>query len=135
FLGGLDSRVSGPLVDINLRSMNGLIEVTNLLSTAVGRPEGTIDLYSARWTNTTANGTITNHYHVLFADARISGTSPSRAQDLILRTTGAGNNDTINIYDSLIVTRSFLLDAARITIETNAPGAQSASGGILLTDP
>ncbi len=138
FVGSPDSRISSPLVDINLRSTNGLIEVTNLLATTIGRPEGTIDLYAARWTNTTifANGSVvTNHYHVLFADSRISGTSPSRAQDLILRTTGAGDNDTINIYDAMYVTRSFLLDAARITIETNGPGAQDKSGGILLTDP
>lgn len=138
FAGSADSRISAPLVDINLRSTNGVIDVTNLLSTTIIRPEGTIRLYAARWTNVTVIPnviTITNHYHVLFADSTFSPTAPSRAQDLILRTTGSGNNDTINIHDAMYVTRSFLLDAARITIETNGPGAQDKTGGVLLTDP
>lgn len=133
FAGSPDSRISAPLVDINLQSTNGLIDVTNLLATTIGRPEGTIRLYAARWTNVV--GTVTNHYHVLFADSTFAPSSPSRAQDLILRAIGAGNNDTIDIHDSLFVTRSFLLDAARITIATNDPSAQDKSGGILLTDP
>lgn len=138
FASSVDARISSPLVDINLRSTNGLIEVTNLLATTLARPEGTIRLYSARWTNETVIPNvivITNHYHVLFAETDFSETSPSRAQDLILRATGAGNNDSIIIHDVMNVTRSFLLDAARITIATNAPGAQDASGGILLADP
>jgi hypothetical protein len=137
FVGSPDSRISSPLVDINLRSTNGIIDVTNLLATTIGRPEGTIKLYAARWTNTTIGGpgVITNHYHVLFADSTFSPTAPSRAQDLILRATGAGNNDSIIIHDSMFVTRSFLLDAVRITIATNDPGAQDVTGGILLTDP
>jgi len=138
FVGSPDSRISAPLVDINLRSTNGLIDVTNLLATTIGRPEGTIRLYAARWTNETVIPgiiVITNHYHVLFADATFSPSSPSRAQDLILRAVGAGNNDSIIIHDSLFVTRSFLLDAVRITIATNSPGGQDKSGGILLTDP
>jgi hypothetical protein len=138
FVGSPDSRISAPLVDINLRSTNGLIEVTNLLAGAIPRWEGTIKLYAARWTNETVIPgviVITNHYHVLFARSDLSPIARSLAQDLILRTTGSGNNDTINIYDALHVTRSFLLDAARITIETNGPGAADPSGGILLTDP
>ena len=138
FVGSPDARISAPLVDVNLRTTNGLFEITNLLASTLARPEGTIKLYSARWTNETVIPgviVITNHYHVLFAQSEFSDTSPSRAQDFIVRTTGAGNNDSIIIHDVLNITRSFLLDAVRITIATNTPGAQDKSGGIFLTDP
>jgi hypothetical protein len=132
---GTDARIASPAVDLNLRTTNGFLLVSNLLASSLNRPGGIIDLFSARWTNTLFGGTFTNHYHVLFADAQFSPTSPSLGQDVILRTTGAGSGDSIVINDALTITHSMLLDAARITIATNQVGTDPPAGSITITDP
>jgi len=53
FAGNVGSQISAPYVDLNLRSTNGFLAVSNLLAPTIARPEGFINLYSARWTNTT----------------------------------------------------------------------------------
>src|SRR5713101_5237343 len=87
------SHMTAPFVDVNLRSTNGLLTITNLLAASISKNEGTIDLYAARWTNVFVDrthcggpATITNHYHVLFVNANLSPISPTRAQDFILHT-------------------------------------------------
>ncbi len=124
-------RISTPWADFNLRSTNGLLYVTNIIEPFVSRPEGCINLYSARWTNYLAG--ITNAYHVLFVDTELAPTFPARVEDLVLRSTNTlGGNDSIVISDVLTVSRSFLLDSSRLTLTTNPPGAIAACGTLNL---
>ena len=134
FGGSAGAQISSAFADIFLRTTNGLLAITNLLAPDLNRPEGTLELYSARWTNVI--GGITNHFHVLFVDAKFSPTSPTRVQDIILRSTNSmGGPDSLLISDTLDITRSFLFDSTRLTITTNDPGAASLTGGITLEDP
>lgn len=139
FAGNAGSVIFSPFTDLNLRHTNGVFAITNLLQPVVPKPEGTIELYSARFTNVVvdaAGNTLTNAYHVLFVDSRLSPTVTSRQQDVTLRSINAnGGDDNLIISDVLTVTRSFLLDSERITITTNGPGANTVQGGIQLTDP
>src|SRR5262249_6495394 len=51
FTSSSGSTISAPYVDVDLRSTNGLLSITNLLAVRVLKNEGTVDLYAARWTN------------------------------------------------------------------------------------
>lgn len=131
--GGSDhAQISAPFCDINLRTTNGLLIITNLLSPTLAHPEGTIDCYSARFTNVVNN--ITNSFHVLFLNTVLAPQAPSRVQNLTLRSTNtAGLPDSIVLCDVLnILSNSFTLDTSSLTIATNAPGSPSPAGGINL---
>jgi hypothetical protein len=134
FVGSPRAQISSPFAVLNLRSTNGLLTVTNLMSPFLSRPEGTIDCYATRFTNFV--GGITNEFHVLFLNSRYTGHSPSRVEDLILHSTNTvGGTDSILISDMMTVTRSLLLDTANLTITTNEPGSPTPTGGIIVTDP
>lgn len=134
FGGSAGANISSAYADIFLRSTNGLLAITNLLAPDLNRPEGNMELYSARWTNVIAG--ITNQFHVLFVDAKFSPSSPTRIQDLILRSVDPdGTPDSIVIHDALDITRSFVIDSRRLTIATNDPGAASPTGSITLEKP
>ena len=127
------AQIASPTIDLNLRSTNGFLALTNIIAPRVTRYEGKIDLWSARWTNVVAG--ITNRYHVLFDDTLLSPTAPERSQDIYLRATNfVGASDSIIINDAVTVSRNLLLDAERITIATNDPSALSPAGGINITD-
>src|SRR5205085_2199429 len=51
FGGSAGAQISSAFADISLRTTNGLMTITNLVAPDLNRPEGTIELYSARWTN------------------------------------------------------------------------------------
>ncbi len=129
------AKISAPYLDIDLRSTNGLMVITNLLSPVLGHAEGTIDCYSCRWTNVT--GTLTNLYHVLVLDTQISPSAPSRIQNLTLHTTNTlGGPDTLVIRDQLnILSNSFTLDCARLILQTNDVSSLTPAGGINLLSP
>jgi len=130
FLGSSLAQISAPFSDINLRSTNGLLTVTNLVESSVVQPEGYINLYSTCQTNVDAAG-FTNIYHILAVDAHLSPLVNARVQDLTLRVTNtAGGDDNLVINDALNITRSYLLDASRITLATNAPGSPTACGAL-----
>jgi hypothetical protein len=134
FGGNTGSRIYSPFTDLNLRSTNGALAITNLLLTKISKPEGTIDVYSATFTD--INNFITNTFEVLFVDARLSPTIPARQQDIVLRSTtpsGQGGDDLV-ISDVLTVTHSLQLDTERLTITTNGAGAAYPAGGIDITD-
>jgi hypothetical protein len=139
FAGNAGSIIFSPYTDLNLRHTNGVFAISNLAQPFVPKPEGTIELYSARFTNVVvdANGNfVSNAFHVLFVDANLAPAVISRQQDVTLRSVNAnGGDDNLIISDILTVTRSFLLDSERITVTTNGPGANTAEGGIQLTDP
>lgn len=137
FGGSAGATISSPYSDFNLRSTNGLLNITNLTVPTLTRDEGTCSLYSARWTNVV--GVITNHFHVLFVDAKLNPLSPTRIVNLTLRSTNTlGGPDNVIISDVLnVISNSLTLDCSRLTItaNTNNPNAPSPYGGFNLTDP
>jgi hypothetical protein len=131
FHGSDGARIASPYSDVHLRSTNGTLVITNMMTPTVPRREGTIDMMSLRWTN--EFGGITNTYHVLYVDTKLAPFSPTRIQDLVLRSTNAaGGPNSIYIKDVLNVTRSLLLDCTDLTISTNEPGSPAACGAINL---
>ena len=131
--GNEGAALSSPFMDVFLRSTNGMLTITNLIQPIVPRPEGTIELYSARWTNVV--GGITNQFHVLFVDSRLSPTFPPRLQDAVFRTTTpSGGPDSLIINDVISILRSAVFDTASITIATNGPDAATPTGGINFLD-
>ena len=115
--------LSAPFMDVFLRSTNGVLAITNLIAPTVARPEGTIEVWSGRWTNEVAG--VTNEYHVLFVDSQLSPTFPPRIQDTVLISTnidGSGPGSLI-INDVLTILRNSLFDAASITIASNSAWA------------
>ncbi len=127
FLGNEGAEIAVPLASLNFRNTNGIITITNLMHPAIPRPEGTIALWSCRWTNVTQN--ITNIFHVLFVDSRFAPNSPGRIQDLTLSATN------LFIHDVLNITRYFIFDGQAVTIASNAPSARTPTGGISLLSP
>lgn len=131
FAGSEQAQIVSPYSDIALRTTNGTLAITNLLSPTVPRFSGEVDMWSGRWTNDAAG--FRNFYHVLFVDSRLSPTSPARIQDLVLRSTNvAGGDGSLVISDVLNITRSMMLDAERITITTNVAGGPTRAGEINL---
>jgi hypothetical protein len=133
YSGNTNAQIAAPVLDLNLRTTNSVLIISNLVASQLARFEGTLDLYSARWTNTEtfAGATITNHYHVLFADANFTPNTPERSQDVAIRTVDPGGaSDQLIISDLITVTRSLLLDSSSITFTTNGTDADSRAGGI-----
>lgn len=117
-----------PFADINLGSTNGTLTVSNLVSPYVPRFDGTIQAYSARWTNITATG-ITNEYHVLIVNAELQATSP-----VLLNTLSLRSSTNIFISDLLNVQSNLLLNAPRVTITSNACGAAIPTGQLSISN-
>jgi hypothetical protein len=139
FLGSSNAQIAAPFADFNLRSTNGLLSITNLIKSTIRQPEGQIDLWSTCTTNVYTivvygtNAYITNFNHVLFVDARVAPTLPSRTESLVLTSTNTlGGDDNLVIHDVFHITRDLHLDASRITIATNAPGSPIPAGALYL---
>ena len=133
FLGSRGAQIAAPFADFNLRSTNGLLEITNLFLPFIGQPEGYVDLWSTCLTNVVNLNVTTNVYHVLFVDAHLSPTFPVRSESLYLTSTNPlGGDDNLIIHDVFHVTRNLRLDASRITIATNAPDALPPIGALYL---
>jgi len=139
FLGSRGAQIGAPFVDFNLRSTNGLLDITNLVKSIIRQPEGYIDLWSTCVTNVyvaVVSGTNfygTNVSHVLFADAHVAPNFPVRSQSLLLTSTNAlGGDDNLIIHDVFNISRNLRLDATRITIATNAPGASPPAGALYI---
>ncbi len=127
FVGSAGAQITVPYMDINLGTTNGMLNITNLVSPYVARFNGTIDMYSARWTNIVKG--ITNSYHVLIVDSELSPT----AFPLILDFTARSTN--VVISDSLNVASNLLINAQSLTVSTNAPSAPTSVGQINLFSP
>ena len=132
FLGSSQAQIAAPFADINLRTTNGWLEITNLLRPVVEQPEGYVNLWSTCITNVDANS-ITNVYDVMFADAHLAPIVPTRVQSLTLRSTNTlGGPDNLVIHDVFHVTRNLRLEASRLTIATNDFGSPTAAGALFL---
>jgi hypothetical protein len=125
FGGSPGAIIDAPFYDVYLRSTNGLLDMTNVVVPTITRPQGGVDLYSARWTNFLAG--ITNRYHVWFIDATgAQVSSPPIIDNLWLQSTNLitpGGTDSIFIHDVINVAQTLLLDTTRLTISTNADGS------------
>src|SRR5262249_6726523 len=131
FGGSIGSKLFSAFYDLNLRSTNGIFFITNVVAARNPKAEGTIELYSARFTNVVVG--VTNRYHVLFVNTQFAPTSPTRQQDVILRSTNLfGGGDSIILNDIIRVTRNLLLDTTALTIATNDVTAENNTGGIKL---
>ena len=136
FVGSDGARIASPYVDINLRSTNGLMTITNLIEPVIPLPGGSCDLCSIRWTNLLRIGQdiyITNGYHVVFVNAQIAPSVSPFVQSLTLRSTNTvTHDDSIVIRDFMTVTTNLLLDTWRLTIATNDAAAMNPVGGFNL---
>jgi hypothetical protein len=137
FTGSALAQIASPYTDIYLRSTNGTLSSTNLLKPVIQNAEGVISLDAIRWTNVV--GGFTNNYHVLYVDTELSPISMPRIQTLSLKavsgTDEAASTNSIIISDILNVTKSISLQASRVTLTTNGPGASTPFGALnLLSD-
>jgi hypothetical protein len=130
FLGSSNAQIAAPNLDILLRSTNSSISISNLVSPYMNHLSGTIELWSARWTNN-ATGTNTT-YHVLFVRSALAPASRPVVQTLDLNATNFYGAPTNNLFlsDVLNVSSNLLLKAENITITTN-PGNTFAPVGQL----
>jgi hypothetical protein len=112
-------------LNYNLGSTNGYLNITNLAQQNVSRLQGTMNAWSAIWTNiqpvAVGTNTATNvvAFWVLVLDAsQLSGIAPVTVQDLILHSTnnGTGMRGGITISDSMTVDQNFLLDGQSFTL-------------------
>ncbi len=123
--------VSCQNLSYNLGSTNGYLNITNLAQQNVSRFRGTIDAWSALWTNTMTQIVATNHdtnagtstpvtnstemdFHVLLVDASaLSSMVPVTVQDLIL------NSTNMVVSDPMTVVRTLLFNGQSLTLLTN----------------
>ena len=123
FLGSPGAQISAPIIEVDLATTNGFLTISNLISPTMARPEGPINLYSARWSEAgTAGGT--NNFHVLFVDSDLAPFSRPLTANATLRATN------VTICDNLIVRSNLLLTAKNLTIATNALGSPTPFGAI-----
>lgn len=122
FAGSAFAQVDAPYMDLNLGTTNGQLTVTNLVGPYVPRFDGTIGVYSARWTNIVAG--ITNSYHVLIVDSEFSAVSPVFVENFLARSTN------VVICDELNVVSNILINAQSLTVASNGPGAPTPFGQI-----
>lgn len=118
------AEIAVPLANINLRSTTRDIVIQKLLAPTLPLPQGTISLWSAKWSDVTDG--VTNSYHVLFVDAQFSPFSEPSTFDVRL------SADNIVIHDALNIQRFALFDSKSLTIATNPPGTFPATGEINL---
>jgi hypothetical protein len=134
FLGSSHAQIAAPNLDINLRTTNGIFAVSNLVAPFLNHLSGTIDLWSCRWTNVVAN--VTNSYHVLFVDSRLSPKSDPLIQSLKLAVTNfSGGPNNLLISDVLNVSSNLMLNAERITLMTNQADPFVSAGQLNLIGP
>jgi hypothetical protein len=126
FVGSTNATIISPVSDVYLGSTNGLMAISNLTTPFVPRMQGTIQVWSGRWTNNAPDGTPTA-YSVTVVDSALAEKVPSQIQNLSLRSTNLLIGDALNVFGSL------LLDTARLTISTNGPAAPTPNGELNLT--
>lgn len=139
FVGSSNADIAFPFGDINLGTTNGQLVITNLVTPFLTRITGTVDAWSARWTNvsttniviggTATDVTITNRFHVMIVNSRLAPNASPIIENLALR----GPN--VVISDVMNVTNSLLVQAQSLTITSNSPGSQTPLGQLNLISP
>jgi hypothetical protein len=133
YVGSQGAHITFPYADIALGSTNGQLTVSNLVVPYLPRLTGTINCYSAIWTNltsatnaaTTNVFTVTNEYLILMVSSALQSTSPVYIDNFSLRSTNVVISDELNIDSSL------LINAQSLTITSNAPGDITPEGELL----
>ncbi|HZQ48359.1 MAG TPA: hypothetical protein VFC07_15185 [Verrucomicrobiae bacterium] len=125
FAGSPFAQIDPPFMDINLGTTNGQLNITNLVPPYLPRFDGTIEVYSARWTNITKAG-ITNAYHVLIVDSEFAPISPVYVENFLVRSTNAAVSDQLNVLNSILV------NAQSLTVTSNGPSAPTPFGQLNL---
>jgi hypothetical protein len=123
FVGAAGAKMLSAYSDVDLASTNGSLAITNLLLPEVPRLVGDVNLYSAKWTDT--SGSVSNTYHVLFVQSVLETSTPTLVQDLKLRAT-----NSVTISDEFNILRTLSIDTENLTITTNSAGADSPIGVI-----
>jgi hypothetical protein len=131
--------IQTPYADISLGSTNGQLQVNGLMPDSVSRLSGTIDVYSAYWTNSVVfgGGTNTVLFNVVMVDSFLTDTVAPEIFTLGLRSTNVVISDTLNVTTNLqIQARSLTLQDSG---ELNLSGAitdwaGSAPGLVALTN-
>jgi hypothetical protein len=132
FIGAQGASITAANMDINLGTTNGTLTISGLVAPSVGRFAGTIDLYSARWTNVftnitaTSTNVLTNEFHILMVLADLQPSAPVIIQHVGLRSTN------VFIDDVLSVTNGLFIDAQNLTIDTNSLNAVNPTGELIL---
>ncbi|MSU57843.1 MAG: hypothetical protein EXS35_06620 [Pedosphaera sp.] len=125
FAGTVLARIAAPFASMDLKTTNGMLVISNLMLPSVPRLEGTVDLFSARWTNVDAFN-FTNRYHVLLVNSALSPSTVPQFQELNLRSTNVIINDVLNVFSN------FMSEAESLTVASNSPGADNIAGQINL---
>jgi hypothetical protein len=136
FAGSQGAQILSPALDLNLRSTNGVMALTNLVPPYLPFPEGTIDCWSGLWTNVVndpiSGATMTNRVHALFVNTQFLPSTTPYVQTLHLTVTNAPAPQNLLISDVLNVTSDLSLNARSITLATNAPGSITPAGQLNL---
>lgn len=127
FAGSAFAQIDPPYMDINLGTTNGQLNITNLVSAYITRFDGTIEAYSARWTNIVKG--VTNSYHVLIVDSEFSAVSPVYVENFQARSTNVVISDALNVVSNI------LINAQCLTVSSNGPGTPTPFGQINLLAP
>ena len=127
FVGSTNAQISSPNMDINLGTTNGQMSISNLVAPYLPRFNGSIDAYSARWTNVI--GGITNSFQILIVDSGLLPTAPPLVQNCLLRSTNIVISDMLNVASNL------LINAQSLTITTNNPFSATPIGELNLLSP
>jgi hypothetical protein len=135
FLGSSNAQISAPNLDILLRTTNSSMSISNLVTPYMNHLSGTIELWSARWTNTATGTNIS--YHVLFVRSALSPVSRPVVQTLNLNATNSFGAATNNLFlsDVLTVSSNLVLNAENITITTNADNMFAPVGQLNYLNP
>jgi len=129
FAGNSGAQIVAPFADISLGVTNGYLTTSNLLAADTPVWDGTVILWSARWSYLQTNfvGTnatvITNSFHVLFVDSpTLSAVSRAQVQNLSLHAT-----NSLVISDAFNIMSSLFIDAQSLTLTTNGYGNGAGS--------
>lgn len=113
FAGSTNAYITVPVCDINLASTNGILLVTNLLSSYSPRLVGELQMCSSRWTNTDDNGII-HYWSILMVNSALNPYAPTEINNLGLRSANLQISDILNVRSNLSI------NAQNITITTNS---------------
>ncbi|HVZ16414.1 MAG TPA: hypothetical protein VG897_04810, partial [Terriglobales bacterium] len=130
FVGSSNAVIMSPYSQFDLRTTNVTMNVANLTTPTIPRINGTIDIWSARWTNN-AHPTLGGPgvvYHVTVIDSHLDTDAPSQITSFTAHAKNLVLSDQLNIFSNL-----FLPDTVALTITTNGPTGATDTGGINLS--
>jgi len=124
FVGSSGAAISAPYIDYNLGYTNpNAMVITNLVAPFIARLDGSVQMYSARWTNTVMG--VTNSYHVWMVYANLTPVSTPTVENFILSPTNlvTHRRGDVLISDAITISNRLKISAQSLTLTTNAPGA------------